>query len=183
MPRPPRSFLRKVQRAQAMGWVSKRIPKRRAGGVGRGKRPPTLLRLADPQGLQLSQPPRSAQVLRVWENRPRGSRMLSSAEDVIPSPPMTRGRGRSSCQVWGWKGDIPVLSRVCQEVSTWEYHRSKKLMLPLITHRSNPSQMYIVALSIVSLWQGVTSARSHDVNWNGCWAPSSLPPCPLFLKR
>ena len=26
-------------------------------------------------------------------------------------------------------------------------------------------------------------AHSHDVNWNGCWAPSSLPPCPSSLKR
>ena len=65
----------------------------------------------------------------------------------------------------------------------WEYHRSKKLMLPLIIHRSNPLQIYIVALSIVSSWQGVTSALSHDVNWNGRWAPSSLPPCPSFLKQ
>ena len=109
--------------------------------------------------------------------------MLSSTEGVIPSPPTTRGRGWNSCLVWGWKGDIPLLFRVFQGVLTWEYHRLRGPMLPLITIQSSLSQMYIAVLLIASLRQGITSACSHDANWNRRWAPSNLLPCPLSPKQ
>ena len=173
MPGLPRSFLCKVRRGKVMGWISKRTPKGRAGSAGHSKWPPALLQLADPQGLQFDQSPGSTQMLRVRETRPQGSRMPSSTEGVILSPPTTGGRGRSSWLGWDWKGDIPTLFRGSQRVSMWEYHRFRGHMPPRITHPLNPWQMYIVKLSIASLQLGTTSACSAGTNWSGRWALSN----------
>ena len=151
--------------------------------VGCNEWSPTLLRLADPKGLQLTQPPRSTQVLQMWKIQSWGSRMPSSTEGVTPSPPTTRRRGQSSSLGWIWMGDTLIWFRVSWRVSMWECHGLKRHISHPIMPPSFPTKMYIVKLSIVSLRWAATSTRSHVTSWSGRWAPSKPPPCPLCPKH
>ena len=121
-------------------------------------------------------------MLGVWETRSRCSGMPLSAEVGTPLPPISR-HGWSSYPSLVWKGGIPSLFKVWRRVSTWEYRVSQAHTLPLIIPHLNPSLMYVVKLSRMSLRWADTSAPSPKVSWNGRWAYFRRPLYPLFRKR
>jgi hypothetical protein len=178
LPWSPQSLLREVQQSQALGWHSKLHPQKRAGAAGCSKRPPDMLRLAGPKGMWSHKPFGTTPMFRLWKTQPWGPRMPSSTDSLTRLPPTWSGHGQSSYQISACRTNTPALSKVFYTVLTWEFLISGAPIPPLITLPLNPSLMYILALSIVSLQQADTSAHSHVANWSQPWARFRLLPCP-----
>ena len=180
LPRTPRTQLREMRRCQAVGWLSKWGSEKRAGTSGCSRRPRIMFRLAAPKGLWLHRTRGPTQMLRVWKGRSWSSRVPSSGEAMNLSPHMQKERGRSCCGNAGWRGDIPSLCKVSQVDSMWEYLASCTRTLPPTMPQSDPFLMYIVALSIVSLNQAVTSVLSRGVSWKRPSARFKPRRCPWY---